>query len=392
MSAIAVVCVACADDARTAKTAADQAARLSLGHLVTAAYQEAASGGHAVTGVSVALVLANGTPATATAGFADREKGLAMSPESVLLAGSIGKTYVSAVIHELAHRGALSLDDKVRAWLGDRDWFDAMPNADSITVSDLARHRSGLPHHLGTERMLAFYGAYFDKGPHATVTPVEVLSQIAGEPALFEAGSSYQYSDLNYLMLGLVIEAVTGKPYFDVLEELFLAPLKLDEHFAVTGPRIPRLVPGYLDEDMPFDIDSPTVKDGLMVYNPALEWTGGGLATTAADLARWIWLLGSGRAMSWDYLPIMLAKPSTVTGTPNTYAAGLRLYRDMDAEALGHGGAMPGYRSYALYFPVCDIGLAMQVNDDRVDWQLLRIEFVSRLMSALESRSDVRCR
>lgn len=370
----------------------EAAIKESLDELLHASYQNASRSERAIAGVSAAVVLPGGTTVTIVDGFADRDHGVAMADEAVFLSGSIGKTYVAAVAFSLAHEGLLSMDDKVQAWLADRAWYSTLPNANSMRIRDLVRHRSGLPHHLAVEKMFEFYGSMFDAGPEVQVSPGMILSQMGGEQPLFEPGKGYQYSDLNYLLLGLVIEAAAGGRYFTVLRDRFLDPLGLHNSFVQIGPDIPRLAAGYLAEDFPFDIPSPTVVDGQLVYNPAFEWTGGGLATTSSDLARWAWLLLSGRAMEWDYLVDMLERPSEVSGTPNTYAAGVRLFNDMDAFALGHGGAMPGYQSYALYFPACDVAIAMQVNDDQVDWALFRVEFVNQMVNTLSTEFGFHCR
>lgn len=99
-------------------------------------------------GATIAYVLANGTSGDAVVGLADVEAGVEMTPTSRMLAASIGKTFVGALVLSLEDDGAFNRTDRVSQYLGDAPWFDRLPNAQDITIGHLLTHSSGLPDHV----------------------------------------------------------------------------------------------------------------------------------------------------------------------------------------------------------------------------------------------------
>src|SRR6056297_614268 len=102
-------------------------------------------------GATAAYVLQDGTSIVAATGLADVENGSPMTVQSRMLAASIGKTFVGATVVALAREGVLELDAPLARWLGDRQWFDRLPNHDVITLRQLLNHSSGLPDHVHLE-------------------------------------------------------------------------------------------------------------------------------------------------------------------------------------------------------------------------------------------------
>ncbi len=98
-------------------------------------------------GMTVAMAGPDGAVTVAT-GVANREDEALMTPETTMLAASIGKTFVAATVLQLSEQGTLALDDPISRWLGDRVWFGRLPNGTTITVRHLLQHRSGLPDHV----------------------------------------------------------------------------------------------------------------------------------------------------------------------------------------------------------------------------------------------------
>jgi D-alanyl-D-alanine carboxypeptidase len=139
-----------------------------------------------------------------------------MAPATPMLAASIGKTLVAATVLALEGDGALSRADLLSAHLGDRPWFAALPNAGSITIGHLLHHGAGLPDHAHLPAFrqdwarLAAGDGGFD--------PARLVEFVAGEAPLFDAGTASAYSDTGYVLLGLVVEAVTGRPWQDAVQ------------------------------------------------------------------------------------------------------------------------------------------------------------------------------
>ena len=109
------------------------------------------------------------------------------------------------------------------------------------------------------------------------------------------------------------------------------------------------------------------IDNGMFVFNPAMEWCGGGFASTSADLARWAKILFSGSAMEGDYLKIMTATPadaSALLGPGARYGLGVIIRETELGPALGHDGGFPGYSSTTAYFPQHQISAAFMYNTD----------------------------
>lgn len=161
-------------------------------------------------GATAAFVLTDGSVVTAATGFADVEAGQKMTPASRMLAASIGKSFVGATIIAHEHEGLLSQEDRLAYHLGEHAWFAALQNAQSITLRHLLRHQSGLPDHPHMPAFQVAAAARIAAGQQA-FGPTDLLEFMTEQDALFEAGTAWAYSDTGYILLGLVIEKVTGR-------------------------------------------------------------------------------------------------------------------------------------------------------------------------------------
>ncbi|WP_074219786.1 serine hydrolase [Rhodovulum sp. ES.010] len=248
-------------------------------------------------GGTAAIALPGTRLVAAASGLADVEAGRAMTSGTPMLAASLGKSFVAAVVLALESEGRLLQAEHLSEHLGDRLWFDTLPNAAPITIGHLLRHQSGLPDHPHlSEFQTALAMRVADNG--AAFTPEEVLAFALGQDPLFRAGAGWAYSDTGYILLGLVIERVIGRPYYDVLREILLDPLALRETRPSDRQGIPGLAVGYTVPGNPSGLPERTADAaGRLVWNPAVEWTGGGLASTASDLARWGQVLFRGTAL-----------------------------------------------------------------------------------------------
>src|SRR5262249_26570801 len=145
------------------------------------------------------------------AGLSDREQKIPMRPEDRLLAGSVGKTFVSATALQLVHEGKLALDDRIESFLGEEEWFERLPNASDTRVRRLMRHTSGLVRYGLNGRFLAA----LTRDPDRVGKPAEEIAYLFDSHAPFAAGEGWEYSDTNYIVLGMIVERVTGAKLFD---------------------------------------------------------------------------------------------------------------------------------------------------------------------------------
>ena len=320
-------------------------------------------------GATTAVVTPDGAVHTAATGWADREDSTRMTPDTRMLGGSTGKSFAAAVVLALAQDGVVDLDGPVSRWLGERPWFDRLPNADALTLRHLLRHRSGLVDHIHTD---AFRRAMRRKraaeGPDARLAPDEIVRLVLDTDPLFPAGTGYHYSDTNYILAGLAVEAATGRAYADVLRARLLDPLGLSDTDPSDRRALPGLAAGYIEGENPFGLPPKVTRDGVLVYNPATEWTGGGLVTTARDLARWARLLYEGEALPGDDLDALLdAVPKDSSqrarfGPEVRYGLGVTIRETPLGVAYGHRGWTPGYLSVFEYYPAHEVAVAVQVN------------------------------
>lgn len=317
---------------------------------------------HGFPGFTCAYIIADGTIEEIASGFADKETHEPMTPQSRMLAASVGKTFVAATLLALTYEKQLNLDDALSLWLGEWDWYTRLPNHETMTIRNLLTHSAGMPNHVCTEEFLKLF-----KRKESHFTPECLLACIFDQPPLFEAGKGWTYSDTGYILLGLIIETVTGKSYDEELERRFLKPLKLDSTKPSNQPLLNGLVSGYTALDNPFGLPEKTVdKTGALLWNPAVEWTGGGLISTSRDLAIWAKLLYEGRVMQAKYLAELLQSvPINQEESQARYGAGCVIIPATPwGEQWGHWGVIPGYTSSMRYYPEYQVAIAFQINTD----------------------------
>ncbi len=317
-------------------------------------------------GMTAAYVLNDGTVDTAASGLADVEASVPMTDNTRMLSASIGKSFVGALCIALALEGRLDLDEPMSRWIGKFDWFHRLPNHESITLRHLLTHSAGIPDHVHMKTFAeAFAKSWQETGN--PFPPERLVEFVLDEPALFPAGQGWAYSDTGYILAGLIIETVTKRPCFDLIQERFLLPLGLLDTSPADHRDLDRLAPGYMRPDNLFRFPVKTLDtDGRLNWHPAVEWTGGGLVSNSRDLAHWGAALFTGKAMAGDYLSELLR---TVAVDPDltdvTYGAGVAVYSSGPfGPVYGHAGWIPGYVSSLRHYPKYGVTIAFQINTD----------------------------
>jgi len=310
-------------------------------------------------GATVGVALADGTSFAVAVGYSDVQAKTPMKPNDRMLAGSVGKTFAAAVAFQLISEKKISLDDKVEKYLGSEPWYSRLPNAKDITIRQLMSHTSGLVRYEFKDQFTKDLSANPDK----VWKPAELLAYLLDEKAPFEAGKGWEYSDTNYIVLGMIMEKVTGKKFYDLARDRVLKPLKLTNTLPSDSRMIKGLIQGYAGADNPFGGKDAVIENGKFSINPQFEWTGGGYVSTSEDLARWAKMMYEGKAFSPSLLPEMLNGVSApMHGRDAKYGLGVIIRPTSAGITYGHSGFFPGYLTDVMYFPEEKIAVAVQLN------------------------------
>ena len=313
-----------------------------------------------IPGITIGIAMPDGSSFGLSAGVSDRSVHRRMSPSDLMLQGSVGKIYFNAVALQLVSEGRLDLDAKLSVYLGREPWFDRLPNARDVTIRQMMSHQSGIVRY-------EFNNAFLDDltaDPMRTFTPVERLEYLFDSEAPFAAGTSWEYSDTNFILVAMVIEKITGHSAYDEIRDRLLVPLELKATLPSDRPDLPGLAQGYAGgESNPFGGFDETMENGRMVMNPQFEWGGGGFASTTQDLARMTQDIHVGRAFDPDLLDQVYDGVPAPLGPNAAYGLGtIMMGLPTSGTAFGHSGFMPGYRTEAYYFPDYGFAFALQVN------------------------------
>ncbi|XKH61629.1 beta-lactamase family protein [Halomonas sediminis] len=320
---------------------------------------------HGFPGATVAWAGPGNTAHALAVGMADPDSETPMSPDSRMLAASIGKSFVAAAILRAAEDGQLDLDSPISTWLGNQEWFYRLPNHETLTLRHLLTHTGGLPDHV----YLPAFQRLFQRSRTSAEAPdtQDLINLILDMESLFAPGKGWAYSDTGYLLAARVLEAVTSHPWTDYVRIHFLKPLNLEATMPSDQRHIAGLATGITSIESPFGLPERTMdEDGRLVWHPAVEDAGGGFVSTAGDLARWGRALWSGQLHSEaSFKAMMTGAPMSEDRPEVTYGLGVVIEpTEQFGEVRGHRGWIPGYVSSLRYYPDYDIAIAVQINSD----------------------------
>ncbi len=307
---------------------------------------------HGGTGVSAAVLMPDRQPWLGASG---RSHGsVPITPQMLFGVSSVTKVHVAALALRLAEEGRLTLEDSLHRWL------PSYPHIDStITVRQLLSHRSGVYDFITYPN--AWDSILYD--PTRSWSPEEIVTSFVAEP-YFAPGTDFHYSNTDYLLVGLIVEAATGDRVSSALRSRFWNPLDLRRTFldgeeAVTG-----------DLAHPWiDIGNDGVLDDFSIIpRTALSsatWTAGAIVSTAEDLAEWGRALYGGEVLGDASLAQMLTDVGPGYGLGTDLMLGQDLFSG--EPAVGLAGSGVGYASVLAYLRDYDVGIAVLINDNNLD-------------------------
>jgi D-alanyl-D-alanine carboxypeptidase len=298
----------------------------------------------------IALVKDGGRTVRLVSGVARVSPREAMSPTDRFRVGSITKSFVATVLLQLVGEGRLRLDDSLERWLP-----RLVPNGRSITVHELLQHTSGIYDYVNDS---VFRTAVL-ANPLRVWTPVQLVKVAVSHRPLFRPGRRWSYSNTNYILAGLVIQAVAHRSVADQLRDRIFRPLGLHGTSFPAGPAIsgPH-VDGYLFYGSPLARDTSHV-------SPSAAWAAGAIISTVDDVATFYRALLGGRLLRPAQLSEMESTVSTGDGDGDGYGLGLLKLRTDCGRMLGHDGDFPGYASEAFTSPNRQRQLILFMNSDQ---------------------------
>ena len=264
---------------------------------------------------------------TAAAGMADLAAHRKLRPEDRFRVGSVTKTFVATVVLELAAEKRLRLDDPVARWLP-----GLLPAGRRITIRDLLAHRSGLPDVADDPEVL--------NGARSGWPPRRLVALVARQPRIGAPGGAFHYSSTNYLVLGLLVERVTGRSVAAELRRRIVGPLRLNDTTYEPGPLSGRHVHGYRLASHQGVVDPAAAPRDL--ERRTARWAGasGDLVSSAGDVARFLAALLGGKLVPPRELRAMEA-------VNPRYGLGLAAYPTRCGRAWGHTGNLNGVLTIA---------------------------------------------
>ncbi len=309
-------------------------------------------------GAILAVERAGYAPWVGAYGRADLAQNLPMEPVSQMRVASLTKPYVAVVTLQLVQEGWLALDQSVGHWLP-----GLVPGGERVTVRHLLSHTSGLP-----EYMTGGFVGRVRRAPERVYMPQELVAEALTRPRQFTPGAAgrWAYSNTNYILLGLIIEAVTGNSLETELQQRIIAPLGLS-HTAMAPARATAegLARGYVRQN------------DYSELNMSFAWAAGGLTSTAEDTLRFGRALFGGQLLRPEYLALMR---SYVAAGRDAYGLGLmRTSFPAIGNGEGHTGGLAGYRSVVWHLPEQGLTIVVLVNRYEADPQRIAAA-VARLL------------
>lgn len=287
-------------------------------------------------------------------GFADHAFNAPNTVDTKFNVGSMGKMFTAVAILQLAQQGKLSLSDTVLKLVPDYPDKDI---AAKVTVYELLTHTAGMPD--------IFNDRFFDSSRAKYRSTEAYLSLITGKPLLFEPGTRWDYSSGGYVVLGLIIERVSGESYYKYVREHVFKPANMlnTDNYNVDDD-VPNLALGYtrLGDDNRPQLDRPRRTNVLM--NFARGGSAGGAYSTVEDLLHFSLALQRNRLLSRKYTELEMTGKVRAGRPGDRYGFGMAETLDHGVRIVGHSGGFPGANGQLDMYPESGYTVVVLSNYD----------------------------
>jgi D-alanyl-D-alanine carboxypeptidase len=290
-------------------------------------------------GVALAVIKDGNIVKVAGYGLADRERNVAVTPDTVFKIGSVSKQFIASGIMLLANDGRLGVDDPVSKYLKGtpESWTP-------ITIRHLLTHTAGLVRESPA----------FD--PNKNISDADMVRAVYGVPLRFAPGSKYEYSNTGYWALAEIIRVVTGGPWSEFITQRIFTPagMRVTAPTNVT-PTLSNRAVGYTGND------NLKIADDWVALRPS-----GAFLSTILDLAKWEATLYTETVID-EATRRLMWEPVRLTGG-KTAAYGFGWHVDSVAgRRIWHGGGLPGFSAQYVRFPNAGVTVILLANGDDVD-------------------------
>jgi CubicO group peptidase (beta-lactamase class C family) len=278
-------------------------------------------------------------------GLANVETKTPITPDTVFRIGSITKQFSAAVLLQLIHEGKLSLDDPLSKFLPDYP----QPGA-SATVRELLNHTSGIQSYTDIP------GWMVEANTNRPYTTQQLIDVFKDKPQVTKPGETWAYNNSGYILVGAIIEKVTGKPWYQAVHDRIAVPLHLTTlRYGTAESTTPNMAFGYAIGD-----------DGKAGASPKIDMSvpgaAGALIGTVGDLATWANALHHGRVLDAGSYKAMITPTKTSDGKEWPYGFGMALGDIRGHPTIGHDGGIFGFITSSIYVPEKDVFVAVFVN------------------------------
>ncbi len=282
-------------------------------------------------------------------GMANRAFGVKNNDSTKFLIGSITKPFTAYGILLLEQQNKLSLDDKLALF------FPDFPKASKVSIKQLLMHTAGVTDYHAVST--------WKEDGKGNVTPQSTLNSIAENPFIFEPGQRFSYSNTGYILLGLIIEKLSGQSFEEFIQNEILVPLELHNTGVITNDKIVRnLAMGYTT--------NPRVVQKAEYINYNQPYASGNMYSTPKDL----WKFAKA-VMNNAMLPAHKTKEIVSSSQQYGYGWGIRNYDRV--MAYGHHGGMNGFVGSMTYIPSQACFICFLTNDDNTPKYTLSDDLIS---------------
>jgi serine beta-lactamase-like protein LACTB, mitochondrial len=306
---------------------------------------------NSIPGISIAIVQ-NGRPVWSSGfGMADLEDSAPATSSTLYRLGSISKPITAVAILQLYERGKLDLDAPVQ------NYCTAFPQKDSpITTRHLLAHLSGIRHYNNDGK-----GDVPEDSARHFASMEESLQLFASDPLLSKPGTQFHYSTYGYTLLGCVLEGAASQKYVDFVHENVFRPAAMDhtqpDDFFVIVPHRTRW----------YHRDKSGAVLNAGVLDSSYKIPGGGLISSADDMANFEAALLAGKLLKPATQELMWTAQHTTDGKPTTYALGWAVGNHFGLHIVGHDGGQQGTSTAILLAPQKSAAVAVLINMDGQD-------------------------